>query len=145
MGDLIIGNNSRVGIGNVLIGPVEIGNNCILAQNIVISGLNHGYEDPLIPIKDQPVMTKPISIKNDCWIGANVCITAGVEIGEHSIIGAGSVVTKSIPPFHVAVGNPAKLVKKYDFEARTWVKIQKEQKGSTFTPVLSVIPNKKAV
>lgn len=123
VGDLCIGSHTRIGISNVLIGPINIGDNCILAQNIVISGLNHGYENPDVPIKDQPVSTKPIVIEDECWIGANVSIAAGVSIGKHSVVGAGSVVTKSIPAFHLAVGNPAKLIKKYDFEQQKWIKL----------------------
>ena len=123
VGDLLIGDRSRIGIGNVLIGPIKIGNDCILAQNIVISALNHGYEAIDLPIKDQPVTTRQIELEDECWIGANVSITAGVSIGKHSVVGAGSVVTKSVPPYHIAVGNPARLVKKYDFEKKEWVKI----------------------
>ncbi|ACF12852.1 putative acetyl transferase [Chloroherpeton thalassium ATCC 35110] len=123
VGDLCIGDNTRIGISNVLIAPVRIGNNCILAQNIVISGLNHGYENPDLPIKDQPVSKKEIVIEDDCWIGANVSIAAGVTVGKHAVVGAGSVVTKSVPPFHIAVGNPAKVIKKYDFAEKKWVKV----------------------
>jgi acetyltransferase-like isoleucine patch superfamily enzyme len=123
VGDLSIGKNTRIGISNVLIAPVSVGSNCILAQNIVISGLNHGYENPDIPIKDQPVDTKPVVIEDDCWIGANVSIAAGVTIGKHSVVGAGSVVTKSIPPYHVAVGNPARLIKAYDFSNQKWIRL----------------------
>ncbi|MDX2128638.1 MAG: acyltransferase [Chloroherpetonaceae bacterium] len=123
VGEVRIGEGSRVGIGNVLIGPVEIGNNCILAQHVVISGLNHGYESPEIPIKLQAVKTNKITIEDDCWIGANVSIAAGVTIGKHSVVGAGSTVTKSIPPLHVAVGNPARLIKRYDDSRKEWVKL----------------------
>ncbi len=123
VGDLKIGNHTRIGISNVLIAPVEVGNNCILAQNIVISGLNHGYQNPGIPIKDQPVETKPVVIEDECWIGANVSIAAGVRIGKHAVVGAGSAVTKPVPPYHVAVGNPARLIKKYDFTQQKWIRL----------------------
>jgi len=124
VGDVIIGDNSLVGMGNVIIGPVSIGNNVILAQNIVASGLNHEYEDPATPISRQPVTTAPIIIEDDCWIAANVVITAGVTIGKHCVIAAGSVVTKSIPPFSVAEGNPAKVIKRYDVIAKEWVRAE---------------------
>lgn len=123
VGDVLIGKRTRIGLGSVVIGPVEIGNNCIFAQNIVISGLNHGYENPDIAIKDQPVFSSQITIEDDCWIGANVSITAGITIGKHSVVGSGSVVTKSVPPFHVVVGNPARAIKRYDFEQKVWVKL----------------------
>ena len=113
VGDVIIGNNTLVGMGNVIIGPVSIGNDVILAQNIVISGLNHDYTDPAIPIHSQQIITAPIVIEDDCWIAANAVITAGVTIGKHSVIAAGAVVTKNIPSHSVAVGNPAKVIKQY--------------------------------
>lgn len=123
VGDVIIGQKTIIGIGNVIIGPVTIGNNTMFAQNIVVSGLNHGYEDVSIPPSEQKVSTKPILISDNVWIGANSVITAGVTIGKHCVIGAGSVVTKSIPDYCVAVGNPAKVVKKYNFETKIWERV----------------------
>ncbi|NLR94589.1 acyltransferase [Flammeovirga agarivorans] len=123
VGDLEVGDNCVIGIGNTIIGPVEIGNDVILAQNIVISALNHNYENPEQPIVDQGVNTKKIQIKSEAWIGANVVIVPGVTIGKHSVIGAGSVVTKSVPDYHIAVGNPAKLVKRFNFGTQKWEKI----------------------
>lgn len=123
VGEVIIGNNVGVGLSNVIIGPVELGNYVMLAQNIVISGLNHGYEDVTTPPRMQKVVTQKITIEDNVWIGANSVITAGVTIGKHTVIGAGSVVTKDIPPFSVAVGNPARVIKKYNFETNSWVKI----------------------
>jgi len=128
VGDVAIGNNTLVGIGNVVIGPVNIGNNIIIAQYVVISGLNHNYESIDIPISDQAINKKRISIDDDCWIGANVVITAGVNIGKHSVVAAGSVVTKNIPPFSVAAGNPAKVIKQYDKTAGEWVRVASEKK-----------------
>jgi acetyltransferase-like isoleucine patch superfamily enzyme len=123
VGAVIIGNNSRIGIGNVVIGPVTVGNNVILAQNIVISGLNHGYEDIDLPIHKQPVSTTPIFIEDDSWIGANVVVTAGVTIGKHCVVAAGAVVTKDIPPFSIAVGNPARVIKQYNKQTGKWEKV----------------------
>ncbi|WP_276349130.1 acyltransferase [Daejeonella sp. JGW-45] len=120
VGDIIIGNNTFIGVGNVIIGPVSIGSNTILAQNVVLSGMNHGYEDPAVPPVKQPVSTKQIDVGDNVWIGANSCITAGVTIGKHSVIGAGSVVTKSIPEYSVAAGNPARVIKRYNFEHKKW-------------------------
>lgn len=123
VGDVIIGKQTRIGMSNVLIGPVSIGNNVIFAQNIVVSGLNHSYEDVHLPISKQKVSTSLIKIEDECWIGANVVITAGVTINRHSIIAAGSVVTKDIPPYSVAAGSPAKVIKQYDFEKEQWMKV----------------------
>ena len=123
VGDVEIGNNCGIGISNVIIGPVKMGNYVMLAQNIVISGLNHGYEDISLPPRVQPVITKQITIEDNVWVGANSVITAGVTIGKHAIIGAGSVVTKNIPPYSVAVGNPARIIKNYNFETNSWQKV----------------------
>lgn len=127
VGAVNIGNNSRIGIGNVIIGPVTIGNNVILAQNIVMSGLNHVYEDVKIPISEQPVTTATITVEDDCWIGANAVLTAGVTIGKHSVIAGGAVVTKNIPPFSVAVGNPARVIKQYNPAIQKWESLSKKE------------------
>jgi acetyltransferase-like isoleucine patch superfamily enzyme len=123
VGDVTIGNNCGIGLSNVIIGPITIGNYVMLAQNIVISGLNHGYADVNLPPRLQKVTTKQITINDDVWIGANCVITAGVTIGKHAVIGAGSVVTKDIPEFCVAVGNPARVIKRYNFETGSWQKV----------------------
>ncbi len=123
VGNVIIGQNTLIGIGNTIIGPIKIGNNVIFAQNIVASALNHEYRDPNLPIYKQPIITKEIIIEDDCWIAANAVITAGVTIGKHSVIAAGAVVTKDIPPYSVAVGNPAKILKQYNFELSSWERI----------------------
>ena len=123
VGEVRIGNHSRIGLGNVIIGPVFIGNNVILAQNIVISGLNHVYEDVTIPISNQPVKIARITIEDNCWIGANVVITAGVTVGKHSVVAGGAVVTKNIPPYSIAVGNPAKVIKQYNDITKEWVRV----------------------
>jgi acetyltransferase-like isoleucine patch superfamily enzyme len=123
VGDVFIGSETRVGMGNVVIGPVTIGNNVIFAQNIVMSGLNHSYEDLNLPISKQKETTSLITVEDDCWIGANAVITAGVTIGKHSVVAAGAVVTKSVPPFSVAVGNPARIIKQYNFEKKQWVRV----------------------
>ena len=123
VGEVYIGENSLIGLGNVIIGPIRIGNNVILAQNIVASGLNHNYDDISQPIHKQGVSMAGIVIEDDCWIGANVVVTAGVTIGKHSVIAAGCVVTKNIPPYSVAVGNPARVIKTYDETQKQWVRV----------------------
>jgi acetyltransferase-like isoleucine patch superfamily enzyme len=123
VGAVAIGSNTLIGMSNVIIGPVTIGNNVILAQNIVASGLNHTYTDINLPIQQQNVTTAPITIEDDCWIAANVVITAGVTIGKHSVIAGGAVVTKDIPPFSVAAGNPAKVIKQYNPASAAWERV----------------------
>jgi acetyltransferase-like isoleucine patch superfamily enzyme len=89
----------------------------------VISALNHNYEDVEKSIADQGINIQTVIIENDVWIGANSIILAGVHIGKHVVIGAGSVVTKDIPPYSVALGNPARIVKQYDVEKKQWIKV----------------------
>ncbi len=124
VGDVVIGDRTIVGIGNVIIGPIKIGNDVMFAQNIVASGLNHGYEDVNLPPSVQKVSTALITINDNVWIGANSTITAGVTIGKHAVIGGGSVVTKDVPDYSVAVGNPAKVIKKFNFETNTWERVK---------------------
>lgn len=120
VGDVFIGDNTLIGMGNVIIGPVNIGNNVIFAQHIVLSGLNHEYRDIHMPIVNQKVTVAPIVVEDDCWIAANAVITAGVTIGKHSVVAGGSVVTKDVPPYSVVAGNPAKLIRQYDPETGEW-------------------------
>lgn len=120
VGDVLIGNGVTLGIGSVLIGPVSLGDDVIIAQHVVISGLNHTYEMIDIPISKQGVKTAEITVGAGSWIGANVTIAAGVRIGRNCVIGAGSVVTKDVPDYMVAVGNPARCIKGYSVETQTW-------------------------
>ncbi len=122
VGAVYIGNNTLVGMSNVLIGPLKIGNNVIMAQHVVLSGLNHGYEDIEMPIMNQKCTTAEIIVEDDCWIGANAVITAGVTIGKHAIVAGGSVVTKNVAAYTIVGGNPAKILKRYDEVSKLWTK-----------------------
>lgn len=122
VGNVIIGDYTRIGLRNTIIGPTSIGNHVIIAQNVVISGLNHLYEEVEYPIHQQGVETKEIIIEDEVWIAASSILTAGVKIGRHSIVAGGSVVTKNVPPYSVVAGNPAKIIKRYDFEKQIWLK-----------------------
>ncbi len=122
VGAIHIGNYSRIGIANVVIGPVRIGNNVNIAQGVVISGLNHNYENVDATIASQGVDIKEIVIEDDVWIASNSVITKGVTIGRHSVVAASSFVNRDIPPFCVAGGNPAVILKKYDSDKRKWIR-----------------------
>jgi len=91
---------------------VKLGNNVLVGPYTVINSGNHKYSDPHTPIKKQGHVVKPILIEDDVWIGAHVTILAGVTIGTGSVIAAGAVVTKSVEPYTVAAGVPAKAIKK---------------------------------
>lgn len=122
VGAVVIGCDTRIGLGNTVIGPVRVGDHVITAQHVVLSGLNHNYEDVGRTIREQGVSTRPIVIEDDVWIGANSTVTAGVTIGRHSIVAAGSVVAKDIPPFSVCAGVPARMIKYYDPERKAWIR-----------------------
>jgi acetyltransferase-like isoleucine patch superfamily enzyme len=92
-------------------GDIKIGKYCLIASHSGIYANNHNFTDPLAPIRDQGITRKGIVIEDDCWLGHGVTVLDGVTIGKGSVIGAGAVVTKDIPPFSVAVGIPAKVIK----------------------------------
>ena len=112
VGDVIIGDHTRIGLHNTIIGPVEIGNNVNLAQGITVTALNHNFSDTNKRIDEQGVSTNPVTIEDDVWVGANAVILPGVTIGEHCVVAAGAVVTKDVPPHSLVAGVPAKVIKK---------------------------------
>ena len=122
VGEIYIGDRTRIGLGCTLIGPVKVGNDVRLAQNIVMSGLNHNYEDITLPISQQGVTTAPIVIEDESWIGSNSVVLPGVTIGKHCVVAAGSIVIKDVPPWSVVAGNPARIIKQYNQETKLWVK-----------------------
>lgn len=93
-------------------GGLDIGNNVRIAPQVVIAPMNHVYKVPDVPIWQQAVTGKGINIEDDVWIGAGAIVLDGVKIGNGAVIGAGAVVTKDIPPYSIAVGVPAKVIKK---------------------------------
>ena len=111
VGDVVIGDYTRIGLHCTVIGPVTIGNNVNLAQGITVSALNHNFEDTRLRIDEQGVNTSEIIIDDDVWIGGNAVITAGVHIGRHSVVAAGAVVTKDVPEYSVVGGVPAKVIR----------------------------------
>lgn len=109
---LSIGNRSGIGIDCEVHGDVKIGKNVMMGPEVVVYTQGHKFSDIDMPMIDQGTdESKPVIIEDNVWIGRRVIILPGVTIGEGCIIGAGAVVAKSIEPFSVAVGNPAKVVK----------------------------------
>ena len=111
VGDVVIGDHTRIGLHNTIIGPVEIGNHVNLAQGITVTALNHNFSDTNKRIDEQGVSTNPVTIEDDVWVGANAVILPGVTIGEHCVVAAGAVVTKDVPPHSLVAGVPAKVIK----------------------------------
>jgi lipopolysaccharide O-acetyltransferase len=109
---------------------VEIGNNVLMASKIYISDHNHGsyqgedQSNPETPPNLRPVSCdKRVVIEDNVWLGEFVAVLPGVTIGRGCIIGSNSVVSKSLPPFSIAVGSPARIVKRYNFDRRKWESI----------------------
>lgn len=113
-GYITTGKSVYIGTGCCLHGHagLEIGDDCLLAQNITITPASHTFERLDRTIYQQPCTVKKITIGKDCYLGMNVCVVCYAErIGDGSVIGAGSVVVKEIPPYSVAVGVPAKIIR----------------------------------
>jgi lipopolysaccharide O-acetyltransferase len=107
-----------------------IEDNVLIASKVFITDHSHGnYDDhnsssPDTPPNDRKIIAKPVLIEQNVWIGEFVSILPGVTISKGSIIGANSVVSKSIPAYSIAVGSPAKVIKKYNFKTQKWQKIK---------------------
>ncbi len=126
--ELVIGEGSSIGNFNHIYATksIVIGKNVWTADKVYISDNLHGYENITMPIIHQPIKQIPTVIIGDgTWLGENVCVI-GAKIGKNCVIGANSVVTKNIPDYCVAVGAPAKIIKRYCFEKNEWLKTDKK-------------------
>ncbi len=129
---LSFGNNLQINdyVHITAIESVTIGNNVLLASKIYISDCTHGSYagdisdcNPNTIPKDRPLFSKPVVIEDNVWLGEFVTVLPGVTIGKGTIVGANSVVSKSLPENVIAVGSPAKPIKKFNFETSRWEKI----------------------
>lgn len=101
---------------------IYICRNVLIADKVYISDNIHDYKNTLLPIIKQPIVQKnKVIISEGAWIGENVCII-GASVGRNSVVGANSVVTKDVPDYCVVVGNPSRIIKKYDFTTMQWKK-----------------------
>ena len=121
---LSIGENCKLGdyVHITASKSVTIGDDCLFASHIFISDTNHGdgTDNPLTPPDSRVLSTKPVSIGKCVWLGEGVAVLPGAKIGDGCIIGAHAVVKGDIPAYTVAVGAPAKPVKKYNFDTINW-------------------------
>jgi len=114
-GTVTLGRNVRLGSCSHIMGRVTVGDDVMIAPNVVIAGGSHGTERNGVPMVYQVSQSEStIEIGSDVWIGANSVITEGVTVGDGAVIGAGSVVTKDVDAFSIVVGNPAGLLKYRD-------------------------------
>lgn len=124
---IVIGDGTWIGAHNsfAAIHGINIGKNVLFAGYVHVTDHSHGYEDINKPISEQPLISKgSIVIEDDCWLGFNCEILSGVHIGKHSIVAVRAVVTKDVPPYSIVAGNPARIVKQYNFETHQWEKFK---------------------
>jgi acetyltransferase-like isoleucine patch superfamily enzyme len=117
-----IGNRTVIGRGSSVVGHryVRIGDDVWTGPNVYISDANHGYEDVSLPIGLQFAAPRPVTVGDGAWLGTNAVVLPGASVGRHVVVGAGSVVTTELPDFCVAVGNPARVIRRYDPD-RGWL------------------------
>lgn len=103
---------------------IRIGEYCLTGPDCHFLGADHAFENPMVPYAIAPVYANAsIDIGANCWFGARVTVLKGVTIGHGSVVGACALVADDIPPFSIAVGNPAKVVKRFSFDRKHWVPI----------------------
>jgi acetyltransferase-like isoleucine patch superfamily enzyme len=120
-----IGDRCLIGRGSGIVGhfSISIGNDVWTGHHVYITDQNHGYEDITIPISKQSQPERAVSIGDGSWLGHGSVVLPGVTIGRHVVIGANSVVTKDIPDFSVAVGVPAKVIRRFDESRQEWLSV----------------------
>lgn len=129
-GRIIFGEDVKMG-DNVHLAAascIDVGNHVLMASHVFITDLDHGsYQgkgsDPTQSPDERPLYSSQTSIGDNVWIGENVVILKGVTIGEGCVIGANALVDKSVPPYSVVVGQPARVIKTYNFEKKEWVRV----------------------
>jgi acetyltransferase-like isoleucine patch superfamily enzyme len=105
---------------------IKIGKKVLLADRVYVSDNVHSYENINLSVIEQPVkQLKQVILDDGCWLGENVCVI-GATIGKNSVVGANSVVTKDIPDYCVAVGSPAKIIKRFNHSSGAWQKTNGE-------------------
>lgn len=126
---LKIGNNTDVGNNAFIVAnnQVEIGEDVIMAPYVYISDHIHSYEDVNKSLHEQPLSQNGyVLIGNNVFLGIKSSILPNVKIGDHSVVGANAVVTKDVPPYCVVVGNPARIIKKYNKLKKQWERVASE-------------------
>lgn len=107
-------------------GNIFIGKNTAIAANVTITDINHPYERIDLPVERQPIIVTPVYIGDDCKIYNNAVILPGTKIGKHCVVGANSVVFGNIPDYCIVAGSPGRIIKRYCFEKKEWLKTDKQ-------------------
>ena len=120
-----IGNNVSVGFGCTLscVNRLDVGDDVTIGDNVYIADSHHDYSNPVLGVLNQPLLVGKISIGKGAWIGYGAFVSGDVSVGEHSVIGANSVVTRPVAAYTVVAGVPARPVKQFDRAAGCWVRI----------------------
>jgi acetyltransferase-like isoleucine patch superfamily enzyme len=111
-----IGSGCLIGRGSGIVAheSIEIGDDVFTGHHIYVTDANHGYEDVTVPVGRQFGEARPVSIGSGSWLGHGAIVLPGSRIGEHVVVGAGSVVTGELPDYCVAVGTPARVIRRYE-------------------------------
>jgi acetyltransferase-like isoleucine patch superfamily enzyme len=111
-----IGDRCLIGRGSGIVAheSIEIGDDVFTGHHVYVTDANHGYEDLDVPVGGQFAKPRPVSIGSGSWLGHGAIVLPGASIGKHVVIGAGAVVTGPIPDFSVAVGSPARVIRRYE-------------------------------
>ncbi|MGB7440838.1 MAG: DapH/DapD/GlmU-related protein [Coleofasciculaceae cyanobacterium] len=135
-GDIEIGADTYVGPYTCLSGEkIQIGKYCLIASHCSIYANNHNFSDPTREIKQQENTYEGIVIEDGCWLGTGARVLDGVTIGRGSVIGAGAVVTKDIPPYSIAVGVPARVVSQRKVDPETLLEARAAYVGGTIESI----------
>ncbi len=122
-----IGDRVLIGKGSGIVGhhTVEIGDDVFTGHHVYITDANHGYEDTSLPIGKQFAAPRPVRIGSGSWLGHGTVVLPGADIGRNVAVGAGSVVTGTLPDFSVAVGNPARVIRRF-VDGEGWVRVGRD-------------------
>ncbi|MDP2035605.1 MAG: acyltransferase [Polaromonas sp.] len=120
-----IGDNVSIGFGCTLscVNHLEIGHDVTIGDNVYIADSHHDYSNPALGVLDQPLLPGRISIGQGAWVGYGAFIAGNVSLGERSVVGANSVVTRPVPAYTVVAGVPARPVKRFDLETGKWIRL----------------------
>ena len=136
-----IGDRCVIGKGSGVVGHqrVEIGDDVWTGHYVYVSDANHGYADPVEPVGRQFAAPRPVRIGSGSWLGHGALVLGGADIGEHVVVGAGAVVTGDLPDYSVAVGNPARVIRRYEPGAG-WVRVADTDDAGSAHPAARPYP-----